>query len=186
VAGGVRGRDAGAAAPRDAGASPVLDAGGPGGSDAGAPLALDDNQILYAADTLNAGEVDEARAALPKLSEGDVQDFAQDMINEHGAARDGLTRIAQEQSIAPAGSDLASELQAKSRSAVESLLGAAAPGIDALYVDLELSGHVAAASLLDELIAAADSEPLQAELTDLRASVQTHLERVRALSDANP
>src|SRR3954466_6353840 len=50
VAGGVRGRDAGAAAPRDAGASPVLDAGGPGGSDAGAPLALDDNQILYAAD----------------------------------------------------------------------------------------------------------------------------------------
>jgi putative membrane protein len=189
-AGGLRGRDAGSpdAGFRDAGSNPLLDAGtmrGTDAGDAGAVLALDDGQILYAADSLNEGEINEARAALPKLSNGDVRDFAAAMIADHGAARDQLTQLAEDQSIAPASSDVANELQAKSRSTVADLLAADPASIDALYVEQELSGHIAAATLLDELIAAADSEPLRAELTDLRATVQTHLDRVRALSDAD-
>lgn len=72
-----------------AGATGSSDAGALGG-DAGAVLALEDGQILYVADTLNAGEVDQARAALPKLTNADVRSFANDMITEHGTARDQL------------------------------------------------------------------------------------------------
>jgi len=161
------------------------DAGVPSG-DAGPALTLDDGQLLYVADTLNAGEVEEARAALPKLMNGDARDFAQQMIDDHGSARDRLLQLAQDQTITPADSDVANELHSKSQSSIESLLGADPSTIDAMYIELELVEHVDGLALLDQLIAAADSDPLRAELTTERAAVQTHLDRARALNDANP
>ncbi|HEU4582602.1 MAG TPA: DUF4142 domain-containing protein [Polyangiaceae bacterium] len=147
---------------------------------------LEDGQLLYAADTLNAGEVEEARAAVPKLSDGDVREFAQQMIDEHGAARDRLLQLAQDLTIYPADSDLAGELRAKSQGNVDSLLGSVAPSSNALYIQLQVSEHVDALALIDQLASAADAEPLRQELLAQRASVQAHLERARALNDATP
>jgi putative membrane protein len=168
-----------------AGSTSSADAGLPAG-DAGPASALDDGQILYAADTLNAGEVEQARAALPKLTNGGVRDFAQQMIDEHGAARDRLLQLAEDQTIDPAQSDVAEELRSKSQSNVESLLGAARSTSDALYIELQVSAHVDALELLDQLSSAADAEPLRQELIAQRGSVQTHLDRARALNDAVP
>jgi putative membrane protein len=168
----------------DAGVAGSSDAGALGG-DAGAVLALKDGQILYVADTLNAGEVDQARAALPKLTNADVRSFANDMITEHGTARDQLLQLADDQDIAPAGSEVADDLHSKSDSAVQRLLAAAPDGTDALYVQLQVTAHVDAAALLDQLITAADSDPLRTQLTDLRSSVQSHLDRARALDSGS-
>ena len=175
----------GGAVTGSAGPASSSDAGVPSG-DAGPASALEDAQVLYAADTLNAGEVEEARAVLPKLMNDDVREFAQQMLDEHGAARDRLLQLAGDQTISPSDSDLADELRSKSQSNIESLLGADRSTSDALYIQLQVSEHVDALELLDQLASAADSEPLRQELIAERASVETHLERARALNDDNP
>ena len=176
---------AGSGATGSTGSTNSADAGVPSG-DAGPAGALEDGQLLYVADTLNAGEIEEARAALPKLMNGDVRDFAQQMLDQHGAARDRLLQLAQAQSISPSDSDIADELRSKSQSNIQSLLGAAPSASDALYIELQVSEHVDALQLLDQLASAADAEPLVQELIAERSSVQTHLDRARALNDANP
>jgi len=108
------------------------------------------------------------------------------MINDHGAARDRLLQLAQDQSITPSDSDLANELRSKSQSNVDSLLGADASGADALYIELQVPEHADALTLFDQLAAAATSDALRAELSAQHDAVQTHLDRARALNDATP
>jgi len=145
---------------------------------------LDDGQILFALDTLNAGEVNEARAALPKLTNADVRDFAQDMIDDHAGARDQLLQLAEQQQILPEASDIATGLQDESQSVVNRLLATQANDIDAMYVQSQQDAHTQAMALLDQLLAGADADPLRTQLTELRASVQTHLNRAQMLPGA--
>jgi putative membrane protein len=168
-----------------AGTSGSAGATGMGGQgDAGAVSNLDDGQILFALDTLNAGEVNEAQAAVPKLTNADVRDFAQEMIDDHGAARERLSQLAQEQQIPPEQSELATGLQDESQSIVDRLLAAEATEIDTLYVQSQQDAHTEALALLAQLLMAADAEPLRAALTELRASVQEHLDRAQTLPGA--
>jgi len=166
------------------GAAGSSSSGATSSADAGAALALDDGQILFIVDTLNAGEVNEARAALPRLSDSDIRSFAQAMIDEHGAARDQLLRFSEAQMILPEVSDLASELQDKSETIVTQLLATSANEIDGVYVQSQQDAHTEALSLLDQLLMAADSEALRTQLTELRGSVQAHLNQAQALPGA--
>ena len=152
--------------------------------DAGAVSNLHDGQILFVLDTLNAGEVNEAQAALPKLTNADVQDFAQDMIEDHGSARERLSQLAQEQQMPPEASEIATGLQDESQSVVERLLAAEATEVDTVYVQSQQAAHTEALALLAQLLMAADAEPLRAQLTELRASVQEHLDRAQTLPGA--
>jgi putative membrane protein len=164
--------EADAAAPTDAGAV-----------DAGADLAaaLADGQILTVVDALNASEVEQARAVLPRLQSDAVRAFAQIMIEEHQAAREALTTLAAEQQIAAEGSDIAEQLRAESQQ-VQSELGATdAAQLDTAYLDAQVAAHSEAEALLADLSAAADSLALAAQLSQLRLNVQGHLQSAAAL-----
>jgi putative membrane protein len=143
---------------------------------------LSDGQIVFVADTLNAGEVDQARAALPQLTDEATRAFAQRMIDEHGLARDDLLELAEAEGIPPEPSDVATALREQSETVVAQLVATDEDTADALYVETQITAHLEASALLDALIGAADAQALQMQLATLHTTVQEHLAEASALS----
>jgi putative membrane protein len=171
---------AGAAGQGTAVASPDAGVGSDGetpslSADAGA-VDLSDGQILTVANTLNAGEVEQAQAALPRLVDENVQAFANDMVTEHTAAQQDL------QSFAQTHSELATQLANRGAANVAALTAAPAESVDALYIDQQVSAHGEALQLIDQLIDAVDAPLLEAQLVTLRSSVAAHRNRASELA----
>jgi predicted outer membrane protein len=153
-----------------------------GGAVAALPVDdLSDAQIVFVADTLNAGEVDQARAALPLLTDEGTRAFAQEMIDEHGPARDALLGLADAEGITPEPSDVATALDDQSQAVIAQLVAADQNTVDTLYIETQITAHLEASGLLEALIDAADVETLQAQLTTLHTTVQEHLAEATAL-----
>jgi predicted outer membrane protein len=182
-AGGSAGNSGAANAAGAAGAS--FDGGVPGDAGLAATAQnLSDGEIVFAADTLNAGEVDEARAALPRLGNEAVRAFARQMIEEHQTARDQLLQLADDQDLTPALSDVAEDLRQQSESVIAQLLAPEATSLDALYINSQVTAHGLALQTVDGLIAGSDNAALRQQLTALRSSVEEHLSRARELQDS--
>jgi putative membrane protein len=163
----------------DAGA-PVADAG-PVDAGASGAEALADGQIVTVVDVLNASEVEQAQAVLPRLQSDAVRAFAQVMIEEHQTARDGLATLASTQQIVAANSDVADQLRAQSQQAQSELGATDVAQLDVAYLDAQITAHGEAEALLAELSAAADSPELAAQLSQLRLNVAGHLQSASAL-----
>jgi putative membrane protein len=173
--------DAGADAVAEAdAAAPDADAGQ---ADAGAAIAeaLDDGQIVTVVEVLNASEVEQAQAVLPRLQNDAVRAFAQIMIEEHQTARNDLATLAGQQQIALANSDVADQLRLESQQTQGELAGTDAAALDAAYLGAQVTAHQEAEALLGDLSAAADSPELAAQLGELRLNVQGHLQSASAL-----
>jgi predicted outer membrane protein len=56
--------------------------------------------------------------------------------------------------------------------------------VDASYIDAQVTAHTQAFQLLESMVAGADAEPIETQLTQLRASVAGHLDTARQLQDA--
>lgn len=159
------------------------------GADAGAAVTaaaadLNDGQILFVVDTINAGEVDQARAALPGLEDEAARGYAQLMIEEHEPARDRLLELAEGEDIALEASEVATQLREQSEQVILSLLSLSGDELEQTYVESQVTAHTAALQLIDAMLPAADSDALDAELTQLRASVAGHLDAADELIDA--
>jgi putative membrane protein len=157
-------------------------AGGAGG--AAAVAALSDAQILLVLDTLNQGEVEEAYAALPRLSAAEVKAFAQLMVTHHSAARQSIADTATALNEAPTPSDTQAELKDEAEAQVSRLRTTPTASLDATYVDLQVRAHAEALTLLDALATAADAAELATLLATLKTTVQQHYERAQQLQAA--
>jgi len=153
--------------------------GGAGG--ASAVAALSDAQILLVLDTLNQGEVEEAYAALPRLTSAPVKTFAQRMVTDHSGARQSVLATADMLNVAPTPSETQADLQDESQTHVAMLRATAASALDAMYVNMEVQEHAAALTLLDDLAAAADAAQLKTLIATLRATVLQHYQDAQAL-----
>jgi putative membrane protein len=142
---------------------------------------LDDGQILFVADALNAGEVDQARAVLPRLQTEGARGFAREMLDEHEPARDSLLQLAEDEGLAPRLSTAALSLRAESERQVMMLLETSDAELDAVYLDSQVVAHDAALELLDGLIDAADTAALEQQLAALRSTVEAHSSLARQL-----
>jgi len=174
---GTAGGTTGTSATADAGAGDA----GSGAAGIASAQALDDGQIVFVVDTLNAGEVDQARAAMPRLASDDVRAFAQQMIDDHEPARDALIQLAEAQNIDPELSDVADQLREQSAQVVASLLSAPGDSIDAAYIDSQVVAHEQALGLLSAMGQVADSDALRTQITELSTDVQGHLDNARQL-----
>jgi putative membrane protein len=179
---GGAGASQGGAAAGDAGSAGSAGAGGAGGT--GPIGALSDAQILLVLDTLNQGEVEEAYAVLPRLADADVKAFAQDMVTDHGAARQSVSATAEVLGEAPTPSETQSSLKSEAEANVAALRATPTNSLDAMYIELQVSAHAEALTLLDELTAAADAEELTTLLAMLKTAVQQHYERAQELQAA--
>jgi putative membrane protein len=161
--------------------SAVAEAGNRG-ADAGAlgqqVQPLTDGQLLFVADTANLGEVEQARVALPKLSNDSVRAFARDMLDDHQAARDELLGFSDEANVLAAPSPLARDVAREGQAVQQNLLVANNGPVDELYIDSQVEAHAEALALFDQLIAAADSSDLRDLLGTLRDTVDSHHSRV--------
>jgi putative membrane protein len=144
---------------------------------------LSDDEMVLVVDTINAGEVEQAQAALPRLSNQEVRAFAQEMIDEHTTARAQLDQLAVEQNLTPAAGDVTQSLGDEGAAIVAELLAAEGSAIDAQYVNSQVLAHSQALQVLTGLIAGADNDALRAQLTQLRGNVAAHLDRARELQD---
>lgn len=160
--------------------------GGEGGQGGVPTLNLSDAQVLLVLDTLNQGEVEVAYAALPRLSDGDVQAFAQLMVTDHSAARQSVFMVADSLDLAPLPSDVQAMLKEKAEATVQAFHASDAEALDEPYVESQVADHAAALTLLEELAATAEAAELKELIATLEASVQVHYDHVLELEAALP
>lgn len=156
------------------------DAGGAGGA---AALALTDPQIALVLDTLNQGEVEVAYAALPHLALPDVQEYAQQMIADHGMARQEVSETVSALDLDPKPSAVQQELRAEAEALIAQFHESESDELDALYVDSQVAAHADALALLGALEEAADAEALQQLIATLIPAVQSHHDAAVALKE---
>ena len=72
----------------------------------------------------------------------------------------------------------------QSEAIISQLLTLSGAELEVAYLDAQVTAHGQALQLIDAMIPAADSEPLDAELTQLRASVAGHLQAAQQLREA--
>ncbi|HTV18365.1 MAG TPA: DUF4142 domain-containing protein [Polyangiaceae bacterium] len=180
------GGTAGTPAEPDAGAgASATDAGG-AAADASAVDAaiqtLSDGQVLAVADALLAGEIEQARAAEPALSNVDVLAFAEQTLAEREAARSTLASLAGALELVPAPSGIAEEVLAANASSLAPLLEPDAGALDAVYLGSRDAVHRRALELYQSLSSVADAPALQAQLLVLQTLEQSTLARASQLT----
>jgi predicted outer membrane protein len=106
------------------------------------------------------------------------------MIEDHDPVRDALLELAETEDITPELSPVATGLREESEQVIAQLLSTPGENVDASYIDAQVTAHTQAFQLLESMIAAADAEPIETQLTQLRASVAGHLDTARQLQDA--
>jgi predicted outer membrane protein len=182
---GAEGGSSGNAGGGAGGAAGDAGAGGGGGAGGGASLeALSDAQIFMVLDTLNDGEVEEAYAALPRLTNDDIKAFAQQMITDHSMARQDTATLADSLSIVPSASDTQEALKEEASDVIEEFSDSTATSLDTAYINSQVDAHAHALLLLDELHASAEATALQQFLTTLHSAVQTHYDMAVTLRSA--
>lgn len=171
---GVTGGAGGSAGAGDAGAGAGGDGGAGGAFSAVEVQALTDAQMLLVLDTLNAGEVEEAYAALPRLTIASVETFAQKMITDHNKARMDTATLAQTLALKPTPSGIQKELERMAMTEREALLETGDAEIDRVYMDTQVAAHAEALALLQTLQPAADAAQLKTFITTLETAVEAH------------
>jgi putative membrane protein len=127
--------------------------------------------------TLNTGEVMVAQAALPKLATTAARNFAQMMIDMHGAARTREVALFQQIGITPNDNNAFTiKLTAETNQAV-TIIGRLSGGeLDRFYIDTQVDMHKEALDLIDfVMLPNATTPALVTEIVTTRAAVVTHL-----------
>jgi putative membrane protein len=134
--------------------------------------------IMFAA---NQGEIDQATAALPKLSSSDVRDFAQMMIRDHTDALTNVRNIMSTNHIIQheAASD-AIQLRNQSKQLVTNY-NTASGTIDRSYMADQVRVHEKLLNMLDASLIPSSRGDVRTLLEVQRGSVAAHLDRARAI-----
>jgi putative membrane protein len=146
--------------------------------------ALSDAQIAHVVRTADSGEIAQANAAMPRLTNATVQAFAQRMIDEHTANLQQLDDLVASLDITPLPSDVSQRLQDASDRIVAELGDAAPSAADEVYMRSQVAVHTQVLDLIDDrLLVDVDDNALRSFLQQTRAAVQQHLQQAQDLTD---
>ncbi len=178
------------------GAQPVTDTG-PSGvttspptsgtSTAATPPAetLTDDQIAKIAETVDAGEVEQAKIAQKKAKNAKVKKFASHMVQQHTKSKKQNETLAKKAQLTPADSAVSQDLTQKSTETCASLESAEATNFDKQYIDAQVQQHESVVLLLDsKLIPSASNADLKARLEETRKLVETHLNEAKEIQSS--
>ena len=161
----------------------TMDAGTDAGDDAGADLT--DAQIMAVTSAANMGEIMQANAAMPKLTDEDAQEFAMMMIEMHTAAQMRQMMLAEAKNITPQPNALSMELTTESQMIVAEINAASEEEVDQLYMEAQVMVHEKVLETIEDvLIPSADDPDLVEELETSRDEVEAHLEMAQEIVDA--
>jgi putative membrane protein len=157
---------------------------------AAAPSALTDAQILKVAETVDQGEIEQAKEAQKKAKNADVKKLASHMIQQHTKSKQKGASLAKKTQLKPEDSTVASDLSTAAEGTLQTLRACPPGELDRTYVDAQIKQHEGVLELLNtRLIPSASNAELKAQLEETRGMVERHIEEARkiqqALSDTN-
>jgi putative membrane protein len=122
-------------------------------------------------------EVDLAQLAQQKSTDPKVKDFAQMMVNDHGAANEKLNALAASKQVAVPKTLDASHEAEKTR--LEGLRG---NSFDRAYAQSQVKAHEKAVGLLEKEISSGQDADAKAFAQSVLPTIRHHLEEARALA----
>jgi putative membrane protein len=145
---------------------------------------MSDAEIATIASTAHTVEMQAAELVAKKTKNKDVQEFAQMMITDHGAAKAKGEKILAEAGMTPMESDMSKQLMAKGEETKKKLEGLDGAELDRAYVDDQVMAHQEVLDAIDsKLLPGASHMALKALLTEARPMVAGHLEHAKALAE---
>jgi putative membrane protein len=136
---------------------------------------------------VNQGEIAAAEVARLRSTDEQVRSFANRMLVEHNAGNERLRALALSLNMDPADSSMRRQLAGDMHDDMDRLWAVDRTNFDRLYLQNQVEMHTAVLNLLDQqLIPAAQSAALKADLTATRATVAIHLMDAQTLRAARP
>ncbi|CCV05674.1 Outer membrane protein-like protein [Mesorhizobium metallidurans STM 2683] len=121
-------------------------------------------------------EVNSSKIAIDKAKDRNVKDFAQKMIDDHGAANAKLQTIAGEQKL-----KVPAELDATHKSDLEKLQNSTAD-IDQPYVQMQRSAHADAVNLFRSYAKDGDNAGLKAFAAETLPTLEMHQDMIEKIA----
>ncbi|CCV15405.1 DUF4142 domain-containing protein [Mesorhizobium sp. STM 4661] len=121
-------------------------------------------------------EVDSSKLVEGKVQDQGVKDFAQKMINDHGAANAKLEAIAGEQKLT-----VPTELDAKHKSDLDALQNSKDP-VDGTYVQMQRNAHSDAIKLFESYAKDGDNAQLKTFAQETVPTLKMHQEMIEKIA----
>jgi putative membrane protein len=152
---------------------------------AAAPETLTDDQIVKIAETINSGEVEQAKLAQKTSKNGRVKRYANHMITEHTKAKKKTTTVAKKAQLTPADSPTAQTLSDKATRVKETLETTDKADFDKRYIDAQVEAHESVALLIDsKLLPNASNPELKERLEEAKKMVEQHLAEAKEIQSS--
>ena len=146
---------------------------------------INDAQIAHIVVTANSIDSTAGVMAKQKGTAKSVKDFAQTMINDHGAVNKQAVALATKLKVTPEDNDVSKSLKSDAEASASNLQGKSGADFDKGYIDREVAYHQTVLDALDKtLIPGAQNAELKALLEKARPSFAAHLARAKDIQTA--
>jgi len=154
--------------------------------EAGVSRPAGDDKVLTAADRgiatgieqSHLGELDLARLAKARASNGDVKDFADMLVDDHGKALDDISGILKDKNAMDAS---AAAKPAEAQAEMEKLQTMSGVAFDREFVAAMVTGHRKTLDKLNQDLASVQNRDLKDYVNGLTKKVEHHLEKGQEL-----
>jgi putative membrane protein len=166
--------------PVGAGVDPVSPARSPG--DMAKAADLSDQQITHITDTVDSGEIEQAKLAQSKAKNASVKKFAKQMATHHGKSKKEGEKLAKKSALEPQESPVCEDLKRKSDETLETLKTTEKADFDQKYMDAQVTQHEEVLNLIDrQLMPSVESPELKSQLEKTRTMVDSHLSEAKQI-----
>jgi putative membrane protein len=165
-----------------AGASDTAVATTPAATTPAAAAAPNDAQIAHIAVTANSIDSAAGARARQKASSKEVKDFAQSMVNDHGAVNKQAVALATRLGVTPEDNETSRSLQSSANTSSSSIEAKSGADFDRAYIDNEVAFHQTVLDALDRtLIPNAQNAELKGLLEKVRPNIAAHLDHAKRI-----
>src|SRR5678816_2182889 len=138
--------------------------------------------IRDSTEAANKGEIEQAKLAVRKAKDPQVKQFAQMMIDHHGAEQKKEQTLCSSLNLQPETTQTSTQLQTDSQNAISSLSAQTGADFDKAYIDLQVKEHREVLDSIDnKLIPNAKNAQLKTALTDFRPKIQEHMQKAQEI-----
>jgi predicted outer membrane protein len=149
-----------------------------------APAPLTDAQIAKVLETVDTGEIAQAKLAQKKSKNPKVKQFAAHMIQAHTKSKTKGATLAKKAKLTPEETPVSQELAAKAAQHLATLEAADATTFDSTYISGQAQQHEEVLSLIQsQLEPGATDAGLKGLLGEVRTMVEEHVTKAKTLQE---
>ncbi len=145
---------------------------------AAAPMNVDKASFVKVVTSANAFEIESSKLAEEKAKDGDVKEFAKQMIADHIKAAEGLKKAAKLGDEPPM-------LAPKHAAMLETLKGASDQDFQALYIEMQTVAHMEAVTMFATYAKGGDDAAIKAFAAETLPKLEMHEMHVMKLVAAH-